>query len=471
MTIQRALFTVAVVLSAAVFVGAGSAFAQSAAVLTKSATNVFSESAILNGTVNGTGKNMTAWFEWGLTTSFGNFTPKNYYNNETSNYSHLIIGLNQKTTYWFRSVAQDSSSGNIYYGESKSFTTGFFAPGSGYPSGSTGGAGFGNWGSTCYGGYSSNGTCISYSAQPTVTTYSATSIANNFSTLNGYVNTNGMVVMRWFEWGTSGSNLSNKTPKTTEGTASGALSQTINDLEPNITYYFRAAAEGPSGVAAYGNILAFTTSSRTIVAEVAPVAQAPVRAAPPAKPSVQVSQAKSMFAFLTISESDTCIIGSENRAYVVSYKNIGNRTLKNVVLRVVLPQDLSFVDTTNGTYSDKDRVVVLLLGNLEAGAGGSITVRTEPARGADSGKDVVVTAYLMDTNSATGAQEELVAYSVNKICKDESAFSAAALFGGNGFLPDTLLEWLLLILTVFGLVAISLYFYSQKKVKEEASRV
>jgi len=120
----------------------------------------------------------------------------------------------------------------------------------------------------------------------------------------------------------------------------------------------------------------------------------------------------------------------------------------------------------------KQSMVILLLGDLEAGDGGSFTVRTELARGADSGKDIVVTAYLMDTNSSTGAQEELVAYSVNKICRDNSLFPASAFFGGNGFLPDTLLEWLLLILTIFGLVALSRYFYARKKEKrEEASRL
>ncbi|MCH8028668.1 MAG: hypothetical protein IH874_01895 [Candidatus Dadabacteria bacterium] len=93
-------------------------------VTTDPATSVGSSSATLNGTVNPNGSPLTAWFEWGTTTSYGNTTTIiNYGGSGTSPipFSWSISGLSPNTTYHFRTVAQNSA--GISLGNDRTFTT------------------------------------------------------------------------------------------------------------------------------------------------------------------------------------------------------------------------------------------------------------------------------------------------------------------------------------------------------------
>ena len=93
-------------------------------VTTDPATSVGSSSATLQGTVNPNGSPLTAWFEWGTTTSYGNTTTiSNYGGSGTSPipFGWGISGLSPNTTYHFRTVAQNSA--GISYGNDRTFTT------------------------------------------------------------------------------------------------------------------------------------------------------------------------------------------------------------------------------------------------------------------------------------------------------------------------------------------------------------
>ncbi len=94
--------------------------------------------------------------------------------------------------------------------------------------------------------------------QPSVTTYFATNVSQNGATLNGYLETYGQSTQRWFEWGTSYGALYNSTNRQYQS-VSGNFSEFISGLQPNTTYYFRAAANGNYGNI-YGNVASFTTT-------------------------------------------------------------------------------------------------------------------------------------------------------------------------------------------------------------------
>ncbi len=94
--------------------------------------------------------------------------------------------------------------------------------------------------------------------QPSVTTYFATNVSQNGATLNGYLETYGQSTQRWFEWGTSYGALYNSTNRQYQS-GSGNFSEFISGLQPNTTYYFRAAANGNYGNI-YGNVASFTTT-------------------------------------------------------------------------------------------------------------------------------------------------------------------------------------------------------------------
>ncbi len=200
------------------------------AVTTSGANSMSQNSATLNGYVAPNGANTNAWFEWGTSASFGNTTSSVSYGTGATSFSNSISGLSPNTPYYYRAVAQNAQ--GTVYGNTMSFTT--------------------------------NDTTI-VQAQATVSTQSATSIAPDYATLNGYVNPNGTNdTTRWFEWGTNSyAGNQNQTTHYTQGNR-GAVSSGISGLTQNTTYYYRAVAQNSQGTV-YGNTMSFTTNDTTIV--------------------------------------------------------------------------------------------------------------------------------------------------------------------------------------------------------------
>ena len=82
---------------------------------------ITNSSARLGGTANPAGTNMSAWFEWGTTTNYGNVTAvQNLGNGKTKTDFNAIIGsVNTNTTYHFRAVA--SNAAGIFQGADRVF--------------------------------------------------------------------------------------------------------------------------------------------------------------------------------------------------------------------------------------------------------------------------------------------------------------------------------------------------------------
>jgi hypothetical protein len=108
---------------------AGSPFAAEASfsanvpVVTAPASEVTFTAATLNGSVNPSGIDCTAWFQWGTTTTYGNKTPPQHIGNGTApvTLSQMLAPLQPGTTYYYGLVVT-----NIYgtaYGLPQSFTT------------------------------------------------------------------------------------------------------------------------------------------------------------------------------------------------------------------------------------------------------------------------------------------------------------------------------------------------------------
>ena len=92
-------------------------------IITQSASPVYQNSALLNGSVNPNGGVTSAWFQWGTTTNLNNTTTIQPVGAGASylNYSAALTGLSANTTYYFRAVA--SSPSDTVYGSILSFTT------------------------------------------------------------------------------------------------------------------------------------------------------------------------------------------------------------------------------------------------------------------------------------------------------------------------------------------------------------
>ncbi len=92
------------------------------AVTTRDATGITYNSATLNGLADPNGLPTTAFFQWGLTTSYGQTTPGVALGQNDGNvpFSRTLAGLTLDTTYHFRAVG--SNSAGVIYGADRTFT-------------------------------------------------------------------------------------------------------------------------------------------------------------------------------------------------------------------------------------------------------------------------------------------------------------------------------------------------------------
>ncbi len=210
-------------------------------ITTTNATNIADSSVVLNGLVNGTNLyntyNVSTWFEYGTSTSFGYSTLHINSNSGYANFSANVGNLSPNTIYYFRAIGQNAQ--GVVYGSTNSFRTNF---------------GFAT---------NVNGNNDVYPVTPTIITNSATSVSSRSAKINSFIiNDPNSPSTTWFEWGTT-PNLNNTTPLVSLGSLSSANHiNTITGLAPGTTYYFRAVLQNSSS-RINGNTLSFITHNAT----------------------------------------------------------------------------------------------------------------------------------------------------------------------------------------------------------------
>lgn len=179
--------------------------------------------ATLNGYVNGQGQNPYTWFVYGTSSSLGNgsnSTSQTYQNSTSTNFSDVIYGLNDNTTYYYKACALTNNGGTVC-GATLSFTTDD------------------NDDDYCDYNY-----CGDEDEDIEVSTLSAQNVDENEATLRGdIIETNNEDVVRYFEWGTNSNNLNQTTYLSGQTDNTGQFSKTIYGLNDNTTYYFRACID------------------------------------------------------------------------------------------------------------------------------------------------------------------------------------------------------------------------------------
>lgn len=89
-------------------------------VATLPSASISPPNATLNGNANAAGLPTTTWFEWGITTNYGNVTPPQAFGSGSANFSRGLTGLTADITYNFRAVASNSL--GVVPGTNQSFT-------------------------------------------------------------------------------------------------------------------------------------------------------------------------------------------------------------------------------------------------------------------------------------------------------------------------------------------------------------
>ena len=277
---------------------------------TNPAEDIGDTQAVLGGRLQDKGGDISPLviIEWGTTSQYGESEETFYSSAKTSiwgDWEIPIQGLEPGTTYHFRTAV--SNNAGTTYGEDLTFTTASVAGGTGTTgpgdtgstsggtgstgtgstgTGSTGSTGTGSTGSTGTGSTGSTGTgstgtgstgsagtggCGSATGvtgpqtKASVSTTSASQVANHSVTLSGNVTDLGNCwpsrASVFFQWGTTSKYGQSQFVKAADRT--GSFTLPLTNLTPGTTYHFRATASNCEGTT-YGEDLTFTTTGENI---------------------------------------------------------------------------------------------------------------------------------------------------------------------------------------------------------------
>ncbi|MCU0783148.1 MAG: hypothetical protein MUF81_03700, partial [Verrucomicrobia bacterium] len=183
-------------------------------VITQPATNLAPWSATLNASVNPNGSPATVYFEYGLTTNYGFFSPSIDLTNNlnlTQWVGIAVTNLAPATVYHFHAIATNSFGTN--YGGDLTFTTPYATP------------------------------------PPFAATLPATLITGAGAQLNGMATPNGEPATAWFEWGTS-TGYGSTTPPVSVGSNFNVVfvNPNITGLMTNVAFHYRLVVSNIVGV-------------------------------------------------------------------------------------------------------------------------------------------------------------------------------------------------------------------------------
>ncbi len=295
--------------------------------------------------------------------------------------------------------------------------------------------------------------------QPQAITTVASAVTQNSARLNGIAVPNSTYsTTAWFEWGTSGSLGSRTNAQSVNTNSSTYYSSPISGLVSGGAYYYRAVVQNQNGTA-YGDVVRFQTTQISVVTPPRVITQI-VRV--PTTSVVTANSAPSLLELRVENVYDRMCIGGD-MDYTVTYRNISGQTLQNAVLRITHPKELTFINSSRGNYEVVDRTVTISLGDIPAGAQGTVQVRARVNSEAIMGNLAVTTATVVYTNTITRAQEDAIAYSLITVSNDCPNVLGASAFGIGSFFPTTLVGWLLLILIILALIVITRQIYRKRE--------
>lgn len=277
-----------------------------------------------------------------------------------------------------------------------------------------------------------------------VSTIVATSITQTSARLNGVVTTpNYQSVQTYFEYGPTTALGFTTTNQTIAGTA--ATYSYVSGLAPATIYYFRAVANF-GGQVVYGNTLSFITLAKSA----------------PYVPPVVISTGggSNPLVMLTVDTKYEAVCFNDIISYDVKYRNLSStKTLTNVVLHIQFPENILFIRATDGEFSVKDNTLTINVDKLVPNESDSLAIEAQVNKTAKNA-DVLVTTGTV-TYQYGSVQDQVIVYEINNVsCPATLGLGAFAL--GAGFLPSSLLGWLLLILIILALIAIAMKVFPRR---------
>lgn len=147
--------------------------------------------------------------------------------------------------------------------------------------------------------------------------------------------------------------------------------------------------------------------------------------------------------------------------YTLTYQNTDKtKILTNTVLRVTIPQEITFNSASAGDYSDRDGTLTVFIGTLEPLQTGVIYIKAVAGTGV-YGKELITTRTELSYTLPDGTQDTAVSYVFNNgLNCDRSSLGALALFSG-GFFPNSFWGWVVLIIVICAIIYFARKFYEK----------
>ncbi len=386
-------------------------------VTTRNATNISTTSATLNGTVDGNGSSVRAWFEYGTNSNFGYTTASSSYGSSSTNYSKSVSGLYPNTLYYFRAVAENSN--DTVYGSTLTFRT------------------------------TGNNDVIVVNNQPTVVVYAdSTNIAYGAATIIRWSSTNATSCVA------TGGSLGWAGVKNV-----GAGSFYTGSLTGSRTYSMTCT----NNVGSSTDFVTVNVRGRTITTSTT------VR--PPASSYVVINSSIDRTQAIVPTIDNSRPHPGDEINYTVNYQNIGTGSITNLVLRMNLPQEVDYMFSNPSNPTIFGNTLTFNLGTLRANGSGTVTVRVRVRDNIPPGTPLNFPATLTYTDpsgfpqsvsanvSAEVFQEDKV--TTDNTVQDDNTTRIGANVFAAGFLPTTFFGWLILLILLLVLVLLANHVYRQ----------
>jgi hypothetical protein len=166
---------------------------------------------------------------------------------------------------------------------------------------------------------------------------------------------------------------------------------------------------------------------------------------------------------LTIDGGGESIVSGERRRYHVTWKNISNQNLTDVVLRVLFPAAMNVETATGGSFKKADNTLTLNINRLNVNESGEMFITASTKSGLAERETVIVVANLVFTDNSN-RQNDAVAYAIHRIENNMNLLGAGAFFTGT-FLFSNIFGWLLLLILILIIILLVRHLYEQRNAK------
>lgn len=317
---------------------------------------------------------------------------------------------------------------------------------------------------------------------PQVQTLGATGIADTFVTLQAFYDSAGSdynadAQPRLFiEWG-RGNDRDKVTISTSQNQGSRTMMFTLTGLTPSTEYSYRAILlyEGQSD---RGEVRTFTTLAR---------GQAPTRqtvqddritffdklgnllgtgssssGSSSNTSDGSASTATSGSVTLSIDPASAVLIQGEQTSYEITARNTGSTIVRSAELQVFLPREAKYDTASVGTYDRSLHIAKVRMGAIAPGATETARIIVRGDAGDDGSEAVTKTTFTYRVNSI----EQFISASTKQEFDGKSSGALGASALGAGFLPQTLIGWILVLAIIMVIIFIVRRYQKSKEVKK-----